>query len=154
MRGGQENQTEKKAMKKFLMLALAALAVTGVCRQPAWAFKDDRFSVGLNLDWRGGGTNFLWGAWRSEEPPPVGYAGYPAYPGGYSGFGPTLGEASGAAGSNGGHATPAPSAGQPAPVQPTDYQPSYFDQTGLIPVGYYPYAGYGYYPMSYYWYGR
>jgi hypothetical protein len=161
-------------MKKILVLSAAALTVLAISGQKASAWCDWKFGVGLNLAYRGGGNNFLWGAYKSQQPPAPGIAGLPGpapvpgavpvpaipgyappYGGGYEGgYG-----AQGAMGYYPGQENPAPSTAQTGTqptnkVQPVDYQVPAYGQYGYG-VGYYQSAGASNYaPPPSYWYGK
>jgi hypothetical protein len=141
-------------MKKFLVLGVLAAAVMAFSHQRASAWGEVKFGVGLTFSAKGGGNSLLWGAWKSQQPPPAvgGFTGYP-YDGGY-GFG---GHAANTTGSSG-YGIAGYGAGNAATatkMQPVSYQSWYYGQTGSQPVSYYPYGGYGYgYGAApSYWYG-
>jgi hypothetical protein len=167
-------------MKKIVALSVMALAVLALSGQKASAWSNIKFGVGLNLSYTGGGNNFLWGAYKSQQPPAQGYGAVPppvpggippAMPGafgpGFGGYGPGFGGgfdggygAQGAAGYNLGQEAAAAPAAQgstpPSKVEPVNYQtPSYnpnpYLQAGYgLPVGYQSNQA----PAPSYWYGR
>jgi hypothetical protein len=75
-------------MKKILVLGALALSIGLLSEQPASAWVNCKFGVGLNWNWQSGGNNFLWGAFRNGQPPGPDCA-YPRG-GGYPGHGPTF----------------------------------------------------------------
>ncbi len=56
-------------MKRFLVLGLLALGVGLATEQPAHAWINSKFSVGLNWNYQSGGNNLLWGLFRNAQPP-------------------------------------------------------------------------------------
>ena len=139
-------------MKKFVLAGLCAIAVTAMVQQPASAWINSRFGVGLNWDFQSGGNNFGWGAWRNGQPPgPESFGG-----GGYG---------------HGHHHNqfpqffpPAHSHGYAPMPQPQSPQGSFGMQTNEPPYAgqyaspyqfaNYPRPVYYYYPAPYYYYGR
>src|SRR5437879_642869 len=77
MRRGQPLLLETYPMKKILVLSVSALTVLAISGQNASAWSEFKFGVGLNLAYKGGGNNILWGAYKSQQPPAPGYPGYP-----------------------------------------------------------------------------
>ena len=68
-------------MKKIVLASVCLLAV---CAQPALAWKNVRFSMGLNYQYQSGNNDFMWGLWHNGQvPPPV-----LAYPPPVAGFVP------------------------------------------------------------------
>jgi hypothetical protein len=168
---GQGFWNKKSIMKKLLVLSVVAVTILALSGQRATAWKQFKFGVGLNLEGSGGGNNFLWGAYKSQQPPAQG-GGYPgAIPGGYpgaipggmgggygpnfdGGFGPNFGAAA-TPGYDIGQETPPPPTPLPANptpnrVQPVDYQAGFYGQNLYRPVGYAPAA----YQLTPYWPGR
>lgn len=166
-------------MKKILVLGALALSIGLLSEQPASAWVNCKFGVGLNWNWQSGGNNFLWGAFRNGQPPgpdcaygpgPGGHPGYPrganTFPG-FTPYGPYdfqyFGQQPQGNG-NGGQNTNVPAPPQTPPGganQTSGYYPSVYQAVSYSP-GYYGYnynSGY-YYPSYYgyqapsYWYGR
>lgn len=48
---------------------LLALALAALADQPASAWVNSKFGIGLNWNWQSGGNNFLWGFFRNGQPP-------------------------------------------------------------------------------------
>jgi hypothetical protein len=81
-------------MRKFSIAGLLALSALAGSQQPASAWVNARFGIGLDFSWQSGGNNLLWGLWSNGQVPgPWGnglgglsHAGYapppvmPAYP--------------------------------------------------------------------------
>jgi hypothetical protein len=143
-------------MKQMWIAGLLALGAMSLTAQPASAWINSKFGVGLNWDWQSGGNNLLWGVWRGGQPPGHDHFAYPAYVPHHHGH------------HHHGHATfaepraplaqpaPAHAATVPAPATTAAaqnstyyYQPTYQSVT---------YPGYAmptyYYPATYYYYGR
>jgi hypothetical protein len=72
-------------MKKMMVAALLALAVTASARQEASAWSKFNFGVGLNLSYETTGSCFGWGFNCAPNPPPCGYGACPSYPA-YAGY--------------------------------------------------------------------
>jgi hypothetical protein len=136
-------------MKKFLLTSVLALPFLAFANQDASAWHQWKFGVGMNAEGSGGGNDFLWGVWKSQQPPaPPGY-GAPAagYPGAYGGgFGAGVG----------GYGAPVNAfpgmgfdigAGAPLSAPTTSEPPAPLPQ-GVKKAGYW----YGYEPA--YYYGR
>jgi len=56
-------------MKKILVLGALALSTGLLSEQPASAWVNAKFGVGLNWSWQSGGNNFPWGLFRNGQPP-------------------------------------------------------------------------------------
>ncbi len=56
-------------MRKFTLLGLTALALAAMSFEPASAWINFKFGVGLNWNWQSGGNNTLWGLFRNGQPP-------------------------------------------------------------------------------------
>jgi hypothetical protein len=122
-------------MKKMIVAAALALALTATARQEASAWCKFNFSVGCNMSYESTGTCFGWGFNCQPNPAPCGYGACPSYPGygsyayggyGYGGYAP--------------HAAAPVAAPAAAPARPQ----------GTQQVGYYFYSQ-GNAPS--YWYG-
>jgi hypothetical protein len=139
-------------MKKLLVAAMFALAVTMASQQRASAWKEVTFSAGINFHMVSSGNRLLWGLYETSplpgSPPLPSTVIASGYPGGYpgyvmSGYGPAVDGLAQAA-------PVAPAATAPAATQ-YSYNPYY--NSGYQPVGYYYYSGYGQQTPGY-WYGR
>jgi hypothetical protein len=133
-------------MKKVTILSALAVAALALTCQDAFAWKQFKFGVGMNLEGSAGGNNLLWGLYKSQQPPSPGYGGFPGgYPGqagpGFGGFGGMggfggYGGVGGMGYSVGQELAPTPSALPPGTVpnrvQPVNYQPF-----PAAPTGYY-----------------
>lgn len=78
-------------MKKSILTAGLALLISAWFTDPAHAWVNSKFGVGLNISYQGGGNNLLWGLFRSGQPPaPCPPRQYPGFMPGYGqpGFGP------------------------------------------------------------------
>lgn len=157
-------------MKKFLFLGLTALGLALLSEQPAQAWINSKFSVGLNWHWQSGGNSLLWGAFRNGQAPGFGpaFQFQPAPPGGFPGNFPHYGpqefqyfgqqqhpaNPGAVAAPNVPQAPPAAQQSAYAPVNPfqaVNYNPSLYGYptSGMNYPGYYGYAV----PPSY-WYGN
>jgi hypothetical protein len=155
-------------MKKILTIGLLALPTALITEQPASAWCNFKFGCGLNISWQSGGNNFLWGLFRSGQPPCSeggfpGYPGYPAYNPNH--YGPDEFQYFGYQQKNGNRTAPAQAS--PASTQPANnnhaawngnpaYQPVSYSAPENNPYYYYssyPQSYYGYQVPSY-WYGR
>jgi hypothetical protein len=62
---------------KKLVLACVGV-VMAVSAQPALAWKNTKFSIGMNYQSQSGNNDFLWGLWHNGQvPPPLPPPGYP-----------------------------------------------------------------------------
>jgi hypothetical protein len=164
-------------MKKISVLSFAALTVLALSQQRASAWCQWKFGIGLNLDYKGGGNNFLWGAYKSQQPPAPGVPGYPGAvpapaPGPYgptiSPYGPPFGGgfeggygAYGAMGYNNDQSnSPAPATAQTNTQPNNKVQPVGYQVSGYSPYGYSPAAANSpatktnYAQPPSYWYGK
>jgi hypothetical protein len=151
-------------MKKLLAASVLALALVAGSQQPASAWCNFKFGVGLNMEFSSGNNNCFWGMFKSGQVPdgsgyspfvggsPFGYAGGPF--GGYNSPSPYY------ASPDPGFTAPAPTPlpAHPGPASQTGaYASYYYPQTAPAnynqPANYYQYANYSYpanyYPMSY-----
>jgi hypothetical protein len=169
-------------MRKFLFLGLTALGLALVSEQPAQAWVNSKFSIGLNWHRQSGGNNFLWGFYRNGQlavpengpfqfaPPPHGAPTFPGFvpygPNDFQYFGQRQ------APTNSGNLTspnvpPPPTATAAQQPQAHATAPAWYGQQSLYqPVSFtpsnygYPTTGnyapgyYGYYLPPSYWYGR
>jgi len=137
-------------MKKLLVGSALALALTLASQQSASAWSEFKFSVGVNICYRGGGNYHAWN---------ISHVRYSApYPGCYDGgFAPGFLVRSTFSGFPG-HAyadaapawqAPAPNAAPTAPAAAAQQAYSPYYNTGYQPVGYFP----GYSQTPSYWYG-
>jgi hypothetical protein len=165
-------------MKKILVLKVAAITILALSGQRASAWCDWKFGVGLNLSYKGGGNNFLWGAYKSQQPPALGAPGLPGvvpapipapigapipgmygqnlgayapgYGGGYEGgYG-----AYGAAAYNPGQENPAPATAQSSAPPSTKVQPVGYQYSANGQYGYRQSSTANYAPPPSYWYGK
>lgn len=126
-------------MKKMMVAAALALAVTASARQEASAWSRFNFGVGLNLSYESTGACFNWGGITClPNPAPCGYGACPSYPAYPAPAYPAYGYAAPAP------VAPAAPAAVPA-VRPQGYTQQYTQQ-----VGYY---FYGQNNAPSYWYG-
>ena len=65
-------------MKKLLSVGLLTVGVLAFCEQPAQAWVNSRFSIGLNWHHQSANTSALWGLWRSGQIPGPDAFGGPA----------------------------------------------------------------------------
>jgi len=69
-------------MKRILASGACALILGLLSSQPASAWVNWKFGVGLNSSWQSGGNNFFWGLYRNGQPPgPDPYANLYGLPG-------------------------------------------------------------------------
>ena len=141
-------------MKKILSTGLFALGLLALGQQPASAWTNSKFSVGLNWHIQSGNNNILWGLWKNGQVP-----GPEAFGGGHGGFAP----APSFHAPMPSHAYAAPGYSAPAygmaqayasPFQFANYvRPSdaYYYPT---PSYYYPMPSYYYPQSSFYYYGE
>ena len=149
-------------MKKSIAAGLMAICLTALSQQEASAWVNSKFGIGLSWDWQGGGNSFLWGLWRSSQPPgPEAYGfaprgpapgGFPGggFPGGapYAPVGPGIG-----APLPGGGAYPPISFQQPfidPNIRAMNYQANPFHFANYAPQTQYQYNPYQYVPYQYY----
>jgi hypothetical protein len=126
-------------VKHILIAGLLAIGAIAVSQQPASAWVNSRFSIGLNYENQSANNSILWGAWRNGQIPA------PEMGGGHYGHPPV---APYAAPRYGQHPAPMayqnaiPSPGIPAAPQAMMYPPQYYPAY----AGYYstPYYGYTY----------
>jgi hypothetical protein len=163
-------------MKKLLFLGLTALGLVLAAEQPAHAWVNCKFSVGLNWSYQSGGNTLFWGLFRNGQPPgpfqiqppPPGVM---PYPGAFPHHSPTdfqyyLNQQNPS--NPGNPAVPVQAApslpaaaaaqqqqqawyGQQNPYQPVNYSPNAngYPTSGQNAPGYY-----GYFIPPSYWYGR
>ena len=55
-------------MKKILTLGALAFCFA-MAEQPASAWVNSKFAIGLNWNCQSGGNNFFWGLFRNGQPP-------------------------------------------------------------------------------------
>lgn len=148
-------------MKKLLTFGLLSVAVALAAEQPAHAWVNSRFSIGLNWNYQAGANSFMWGLYRNGQvPSPADY--------GMGGMGPGCAMPMAQPFPYfGGAAQPsAPAAAQPGPAA----QQAYYGNNNIYQAvsyqngGYGDYSGYNgynaynsyapmYYVPSYYGYG-
>jgi hypothetical protein len=155
-------------MKKLLVTAVLALAVTAASQGKASAWSEFHMSLGFNISYRGGGNCFLWGLYQTSPYPgcPGGYCAWPGCGHGYGypmfhayygaqGYDP-YGHAAGwegprpGAGAGGGTGGGAGGSGGKGGNEEQSYYPY---NAGYQPVGHYYYPTY-YQQVPSYWYGR
>ena len=167
-------------MKKILVLGALALSLGLLNEQPASAWVNAKFGVGLNWNWQSGGNNFLWGVFRNGQPPgpdctyPGGH-GYPrganTFPG-FNTYGPNdfqyfgqqpQGNPMGAQNTTAPVIPQTPTGGNNQTsgyynplYQTVSYSPGYYGYNYSSGYYYpsYGYYGYGYYQAPSYWYGQ
>lgn len=165
-------------MKKILVLGALALSIGLLSEQPASAWVNAKFGVGLNWNWQSGGNNFLWGVFRNGQPPGPdccypGGGHHPGYgrPGntfpGFTPYGPydfqwfgQQPQGNGAGPQN--TTTPViPQAPAGGANQVSSYYNPMYQPVSYAPYGYNYASGYYYPSQSYYgyqapsyWYGR
>jgi hypothetical protein len=64
-----DTRTEEAPMKKIVVAGLVAVSLLAIANQPASAWVNARFGVGLNWNLQSGANNWLWGAWRNGQIP-------------------------------------------------------------------------------------
>jgi hypothetical protein len=148
MRPGDGTTSERRIMKKLLVVSVLALGTVAAFGQNASAWINFKFSAGINMSYESACNSFLCGLWNNGPYPggccgwcdpgccAGGYGDYPgavAYTGSYDASAPALAR------------SVAPSNN----VQAVGYQPAWYGAGGYYaPVGYQPY------PAPSYWYGR
>ena len=160
-------------MKKVLFLGLAALGLGLLTEQPAQAWINSKFSIGLNWHWQSGGNNLLWGAFRNGQVPghehggPFQVSPMPPHHGGstfpgFQQYGPNdfqyFGQQKTPANPNTAPTAPTPTAtqqqqafGQQNPYHSVNYSPESYGHPNTS--NHYP-GYYGYFQPPSYWYGR
>jgi len=132
-------------MKKFVVAGLFAIGMLAITHQPASAWVNSKFGIGLNWNYQAGGNQVLWGAWRNGQPP-----GPEAFGGGHGHHHAPIPQ----------YYTPQSFAPMPQPYAPQGVQsmePPIAQQQYTAPYQFANYPRptyYYYYPSQYYYYGR
>ncbi len=133
-------------MKKFTIVAMLALGTLALSQQPAPAWTNWKFGIGMNVAKQSGGNCLLWGVYRNGQPPGPDYGS--VYPGGPTfypqDFVPFPAHVQGPAF----EMNPAT---QPAMANNQAY---YYNQPNFQTVTFPNYYPNYYYPAAYYYYGR